>query len=174
MTRPRRIGNPRARDRQAGAADRDDRYYDRLRRKQLRRRQIQDRAAFDPSPPDDDDWTVGDEDTDAVYRLSRPTSVNETLQELVRRRGWEERLQGASAWARWDVIVGEDLAARCEPVRLRDQVLTVRAVNQTWATQLRYMIPHLISNVEASLGERTVREVRIVVGSLEGRERPQG
>lgn len=51
-------------------------------------------------------------------------------------------------------------------------VLTIRAESQIWATQLRYMIPQLRANVEGTLGERTVRDVKIVVGPLEGRERP--
>ncbi len=168
----RRREDPLARDRRAGAADRDERFYERKRRRQEQERRRGERKAFDPSPPEDEDWTIADEDTDGVHRLSRPTRLSESLQEMVRRRGWDERLRGASAWARWDQIVGGQLAARCEPVRLHRGVLTIRAESQIWATQLRYMIPHLISNVDAALGERTVREVRIVVGPLEGRERP--
>jgi predicted nucleic acid-binding Zn ribbon protein len=171
--RPDDRGSQVARDRRATAADRDEHLYERKRAAQRRRRAAAEREAYDPAPPDEEDWTVGAEQTDALLRITPPTTLDETLQELVRRRGWNERLQGASAWARWDRIVGEDLAARCEPVKLLRGVLTIRAESQVWATQLRYMIPQLTANVEAALGERTVREVRIVVGALEGRERPE-
>jgi predicted nucleic acid-binding Zn ribbon protein len=163
-----------SRDRRASAADRDEWLYQRKRRQQARQRAKAERAAYDPAPPDDEDWTIGADDSDGLVRLTPPTGLDESLRELIRRRGWEERLRGASAWARWDHIVGEDLAARCEPVKLVRGVLTIRAESQIWATQLRYMIPQLTANVEASLGAGTVREVRIVVGALEGRDRPDG
>lgn len=161
-----------ARDRRAIAADRDERVYERKRANQARKRSRDERAAFDPAPPDDEDWTVPAEETDALVRVSPPTQLDETLRELIDRRGWGERLRGASAWSRWDQIVGGELAARCEPLRLVRGVLTIRAESQIWATQLRYMIPQLRANVEAALGEKTVRDVKIVVGPLEGRDRP--
>lgn len=162
-----------ARDRRAAAADRDERLYERKRARQARERAAAERAGFDPRPPDDEDWTVGAEDSDALVRLTPPTAVTETLQELIRRRGWTERLRGASAWSRWDTIVGPELAQRCEPVRLVKGVLTVRAESQVWATQLRYMLPQLRGNIEAALGPGSVRDVTVVVGPLEGRDRPE-
>jgi len=170
-----RRGAPRDRtasDRRARAADRDERIYERRRAQQARRRRKAEEADFDPAPPSDDDWTVADEQTDALHRLRAPTPLGDSLEEFVRRRGWQERLRGASAWSRWDAIVGPELAARCEPLKLVRGVLTIRAESQVWATQLRYMIPQLRANVESAIGDGSVREVVIVVGRLEGRERP--
>jgi predicted nucleic acid-binding Zn ribbon protein len=161
-----------ARDRQASAADRDERLYERRRATQSRRRVAADEAAFDPAPPGDEDWTVEVDQSDALRRVAPPTTLDQTLRELVRRRGWEERLRGASAWSRWDAIVGTELAARCEPVRLVRGVLTIRAESQVWATQLRYLVTRLQVNVNEHLGAGSVREVRIVVGALEGRDAP--
>lgn len=164
--------DPLARDRRAGAVDRDRYVYDRRRRTQARQRAQQDRAAFDPAPPTDDDWVVADEDTDGLRRIGAPTPVADTLASYVERRGWGERLRGANAWSRWDEIVGADLADRCEPVRLAGGSLVVRAESQVWATQLRYLLPQLRANVDEVLGPGTVKDVRIVVGPLEGRTEP--
>ena len=157
-----------ARDRKAAAADRDERIYARKRSNLQRRRAQQDRADFDPSPPEDDDWTIAANDSDGLVRITPPSTVGETLTSLIQRRGWDERLRGATAASRWVEIVGERLADRCEPVRLVRGTLTVRAENQVWATQLRYMLPHLRASAEAVLGSGTVKEVTIVVGSLQG------
>lgn len=168
-----RTSDPVAKDRRASAEDRDARLYARKRANQARRRARAERETFDPSPPDGEDWTMGAEDNDGLVRITAPTPIGESLERFVRRRGWDERLRGASAWSQWHAIVGEELAARCEPVRLVRGVLTIRAESQIWATQLRYMIPQLRTNVESALGGGTVREVRIVVGKLEGRDRPE-
>jgi len=161
-------GDAVARDRKAAAADRDERIYARKRANLQRRRAQQDRSSFDPSPPEDDDWTVAATDTDGLVRVTPPTTVGETLHSLIQRRGWDERLRGATAASRWIEIVGEQLADRCEPVRLVHGTLTVRAENQVWATQLRYMLPHLRASAELVLGSGTVKEVTIVVGELQG------
>lgn len=161
-------GDAVARDRKAAAADRDERIYARKRANLQRRRAQQERSGFDPSPPEDDDWTIAANDSDGLVRLAPPTAVGETLQALIQRRGWDERLRGATAASRWVEIVGEQLADRCEPVRLVRGTLTVRAENQVWATQLRYMLPHLRASAELVLGSGTVKEVTVVVGQLQG------
>lgn len=165
--------DPIARARRAGAADRDQHVYERRRRAQARQRAVQDRKAFDPAPPTDDDWVVPDPDTDGLRRIGPPTPVADSLAAYIDRRGWGERLRGADAWSRWDEIVGPDLAARCEPVRLAGGSLVVRAESQAWATQLRYLLPQLRLNTDEVLGAGTVRDVRIVVGPLEGRTAPE-
>jgi predicted nucleic acid-binding Zn ribbon protein len=168
--RPRRE-DPTAEARRASWEDRESSLYARKRAKQARTRAQQERRAFDPAPPGDDDWTVAEEETDGVRRISPPTPVGETLGAFVRRRGWDERLRGATAWTRWPEIVGADLASRCEPVRVAGGTLVVRAENQAWATQLRYLTAQLVDNAERVLGPGTVVEVRIVVGPLEGTPR---
>lgn len=165
--------DPVAEARRAGAQDRDERLYERKRAQQARQRARQDRDSFDPSPPDDEDWTVPEVVTDGVRRISPPEPIGDALERFVARRGWDERLRGANAWARWADIVGGDLAERCEPVRLAGGTLVVRASTQAWATQLRYLTGQLRSNAERLLGPGTVTQVRIVVGPLEGRTAPE-
>lgn len=166
--------DPYAEARRAAAQDRDDRLYARKRYAQRKQRARQDHESFDPAPPSDDDWTVGEEETDGLRRISPPETIGTALDRFVSRRGWDERLRGASAWARWGEIVGADLAQHCEPVRLAGGTLVVRAASQVWATQLRYLDSQLRGNAQRLLGDGTIREVRIVVGPLEGRSEPEG
>jgi predicted nucleic acid-binding Zn ribbon protein len=166
--RPSRRSDPVAETRRAGSADRFDDPYARQRARQSRQRAAKERATFDPSPPTDDDWTIEDEDAAGLRRLAPPTPVGDTLGAFVRRRGWDERLRASTAAARWEDIVGPQLAPRCEPVRIAGGCLVVRAENPTWATQLRYLLPQLQANATEVLGPGAVREVRIVIGPLDG------
>lgn len=166
-------GDGRTDPRRASQSDRDELLYARLRAAQRRARARSDLADYDPAPPTDDDWTVPDEETDGLHRISRPTPVGDLIGDVLDRRGWRERLQASTASQRWADVVGEELAARCEPVRLAGGVLVVRAESQVWASQLRYMLVHLRERAETVLGGGTVREVRLVVGPLEGRSAPE-
>lgn len=115
---------------------------------------------------DADDWTVSDDDRRRP--VSAPSSVGDELAGLVRRRGWHDRLQGVRVFQSWGDIAGPQLAGRCEPVRLAGGTLVVRAESQVWATQLSYMLAALTARAAAVLGAGLVRNVRVVVGPLEG------
>lgn len=143
--------------------------YERKRAQHARERAQLDRRAYDPAAPDPDaEWTIPDDNESGLARTHAPAPVGDALKQFLDRRGWGERLTGATASQRWDDIVGPDLAVRCEPVRLAGGTLVVRAESQVWATQLRYLLPQLVANANEVLGGHQVREVRLVVGPLEG------
>jgi len=131
------------------------------------RRPRRRRAAPD-LPPGPDDWAVGDTDEPHLTRVEGPTALSGELARLARRPGWSERLGAARVQAAWADIVGEELVAHCEPVRLAGRVLVVRAASPVWATQLRYLTTQLIERAEAVLGPGSVRDVNVTVGRLEG------
>jgi len=62
----------------------------------------------------------------------------------------------------WPEVVGDHLAQHCKPRSLRDQVLTIEASDQQWATELKWMTSLLIERCCAALGEDAVTSVRIV------------
>jgi predicted nucleic acid-binding Zn ribbon protein len=120
-------------------------------------------------PPGPDDWTVADSDEPTLTRVEGPAVLSGELARIARRPGWAERLGAVRVWAAWDEMVGPELATHCEPVRLAGRVLVVRCDSPAWSTQLRYLTAQLIERAEAALGPGSVREVRVTVGSLEGR-----
>jgi hypothetical protein len=120
-------------------------------------------------PPGPEDWAVAEEDEPHLTRVEGPSELSGELARLQRRRGWGERLGAARLDAAWEEIVGAELTAHCEPVRLAGGVLVIRAATPVWATQLRYLTVGLVERAQAVLGAGSVRDVSIVVGRLEGR-----
>ena len=126
------------------------------------------RRAAAELPPTPQDWAVAEEDEPHLTRVEGPTELAGELARLARRPGWSERLGAARLEAAWSNIVGPELTAHCEPVRLAGRVLVVRAATPVWATQLRYLTTQLIERTDAVLGTGSVREVNVTVGRLEG------
>jgi hypothetical protein len=122
----------------------------------------------------DDEWAAASEDEPTLTRVDAPTAIGAELARLLGRPGWAERMGAAQVASRWEAIVGAELAQHCEPVRTAGRILTVRAESAAWATQLRYLTTQISERVEAVLGAGSVREVRIVVGRLEGQGSGQG
>jgi predicted nucleic acid-binding Zn ribbon protein len=92
-----------------------------------------------------------------------PQALDSTIGRLVNERGWTTDVAVAGALARWDHIVGPDIAAHCRAERYVDAELTVRADSTAWATQVRLLAPSLVRRLNEELGDGTVRRV-IVVG----------
>jgi predicted nucleic acid-binding Zn ribbon protein len=86
---------------------------------------------------------------------------------LVRRfladRGWEATAATATVLARWEALVGAEIAGHCQPVSLRDGELTLAAESTAWATQLRLPAVRdtLLSRIRAELGPDVVRRIRV-------------
>jgi len=71
-------------------------------------------------------------------------------------------VEGMNAlFVHWPEIVGEQLAMHCKPKAIRDQVLTIEATDQQWATELGWMKSLLIERCCDALGDEAVIDVKI-------------
>jgi predicted nucleic acid-binding Zn ribbon protein len=102
-------------------------------------------------------------------RRREPRAVGAELADLLRARGWDGRLAAARVVARWPEVVGEAVAAHCQPSRLEDGTLHVVADSAAWATQLTYLQGKLLDRLAAECGHGLV--LRIQVRTNEGRPR---
>jgi predicted nucleic acid-binding Zn ribbon protein len=90
--------------------------------------------------------------------------VSEAVEQLVAERGWQERMALGRLKARWPEIVGEQVAARSEPLRLEEGRLTIRVEGGPWAAELALLGSALANSVAHFLGPGRVREVAVVAG----------
>ena len=139
-------------DRGASTAARDQArsLLDRARRNAPARRARQRRT-----PPDEQRWSAAGPDG------RDPASIGASVGDLVRDKEWERPLRAAGILARWDAIVGDDIAAHCRPERLEAGVLTCVAESTSWATQLRLLAPRLLERIGSDLGPGVVTQLRV-------------
>jgi len=76
----------------------------------------------------------------------------------------------ARVQAAWQAVAGPRLAEAAAPVSEHDGVVTVACESAVWAQELELLGPDLLAGMEASLGARSVKQFRFVVGS--GPNRP--
>ncbi|PSL01403.1 putative nucleic acid-binding Zn ribbon protein [Haloactinopolyspora alba] len=91
-----------------------------------------------------------------------PQSLEATMDRLVGEHGWEERLAVHGAVARWDQVVGPDVAAHVRPEGYAEGVLTVRAESTAWATQVRLFAADLVAKLNREVGDGTVVRVQVL------------
>jgi predicted nucleic acid-binding Zn ribbon protein len=60
----------------------------------------------------------------------------------------------------WPEVVGDVIAAECEPVSERAGVVTVVCRSAVWAQELAFMAPDLTERINAALPAPRVRELK--------------
>jgi predicted nucleic acid-binding Zn ribbon protein len=73
-------------------------------------------------------------------------------------------------FARWEELVGVDVAAHAVPKTLRDGVLTVAVDHPAWASSLRLLSADLLRRLAAATGEGTVTELVVTVAGSRSRK----
>ena len=89
-----------------------------------------------------------------------PQPLGATLRTWVASAGAGADLKKATLFARWEKIVGPEVADHCSPVSLTDGELVVEAESTAWATQIRMLAPQLLRRINAEVGDRTVVRIR--------------
>ena len=87
--------------------------------------------------------------------------LSHALLEGARRLGLDHPLATAKVFGTWKELVGEQVAARCEPAGLSQGVLRVWAATPPWAAELRYLAPEVIRRVNAGVGAPVVKELKV-------------
>ncbi len=92
-----------------------------------------------------------------------PRKVSESLDRITRRLGGPSAGVASTVFARWDEVVGPDIAGHARPVSLRAGVLTLAVDHPTWAAQLRFMTADLLARIAAATTAEEVREIHLRV-----------
>lgn len=69
----------------------------------------------------------------------------------------------SAVFARWEAIVGPDVAAHARPLTLRDGVLVIVVDQPAWATELNHLKADLLRRIGEAAGAAEVTEVRVRV-----------
>ncbi|CAM3284531.1 DciA family protein [Stackebrandtia soli] len=90
-----------------------------------------------------------------------PQTLKSLLAKMVSDRGWNTQAAGASLFARWNEIIGPEIADHCRPMGCRDGELSIEAESAAWATQLRLFKPQILAKITAGVGPGIVSRVKI-------------
>lgn len=90
-----------------------------------------------------------------------PSLLGSVVDGLISTRGWSSPVAVGSVIARWDQLVGAQVAAHCRPERFEDGVVDVACDSTAWATNLKLMQPQLMDMFTRELGRGIVTGLRI-------------
>jgi hypothetical protein len=97
-------------------------------------------------------------------------AVGAVVADLLRRNGLEGKCREYMAWQVWGEVVGPQIAARAQPIRIREGVLEVRVDQPVWMQQLQLLKPGILSRLNERLGGPVIRDIFWRRGKIERQE----
>ena len=92
-------------------------------------------------------------------RMKYAEQVGSLLKELLKQPGLGEQITRHQAWLVWDQLVGEQIAARARPLRLRKGVLEVQVDHPVWMQQLQLMKPQILEKISAKIPNAGITDI---------------
>ena len=83
--------------------------------------------------------------------MKKAEKVGSLLKQLLRQPGVGEQISRHQAWLIWDQLVGEQIAQRARPLRLRKGVLEVQVDHPVWMQQLQMLKPKILEKINAKI-----------------------
>ena len=97
-------------------------------------------------------------------RSDLPPRLKDLLGSTAARAGLDDPVSTGAVWARWEEIVGSEVARHAEPTSLKRGVLRIRTESPVWATEIGYLGPEIKRQVNTALGRDLVTEVTVWTG----------
>ncbi|MFH0901746.1 MAG: DUF721 domain-containing protein [Pseudomonadota bacterium] len=98
------------------------------------------------------------------------TPLGQLVAAILKRYGVVEPLQEARIMRAWKSAVGEQIAARAWPERLKGHVLTVGVANSTWVQELSFLKQQIISRLNQGCSDPSlVTDIRFSLASAAAR-----
>ncbi len=88
-----------------------------------------------------------------------PQPLGDVLDVIGRKAAWEPSLSLGAIAARWEQIVGPQVAQHSHIESFDEGKLHVRTDSTAWASQLRLLLPQIEKRVAQELGVKAVRQV---------------
>lgn len=96
--------------------------------------------------------------------------IASSLSRITARLGMANPKQSEAVFSQWDEVVGPQLAGKCQPVNLVDEVLVVEAADSRWATQLKWLAPQLVDKVNDKAGTAAVKRIEVRISGSKPRK----
>jgi len=85
--------------------------------------------------------------------------VGSLLKQILAQPGFGEQITRHQAWLVWDQLVGEQIASRARPLRLRKGVLEVQVDHPVWMQQLQLMKPQILKKITAQIPNAGITDI---------------
>lgn len=100
----------------------------------------------------------------AGYRMRNPRlpqPVGKVMQPIFAADQYREPMLRAMVFEQWDLLVGPEIAAHTEVMKVTADTVVVSCSSTAWATNLRYMQSQILQSIAGRIGANRITKLRI-------------
>ncbi|MDX2481938.1 MAG: DUF721 domain-containing protein [Desulfuromusa sp.] len=91
--------------------------------------------------------------------MKKAEKVGALLKQILGQPGIGEQITRHQAWLVWDQLVGEQIAARARPLKLRKGVLEVQVDHPVWMQQLQMLKPKILEKINTQIPNAGITDI---------------
>jgi len=99
-------------------------------------------------------------------RTKKPLILGNILKSYCNREGLNRRMTEQRLLDVWEEAVGEGVAQRTEPIRIKNRVLFLKVTNSVWMQQLQFMKELIIKKLHEKTGVDFLQDIRFFIGEV--------
>jgi predicted nucleic acid-binding Zn ribbon protein len=97
-----------------------------------------------------------------IRRSSRPEPIGKILKKSLKGLHIDRRIKEESIVLNWSRLVGERIASRANPLKIRDSILFVRVESAPWRNELFFMKRKIMEELNQSVKDNVIRDIVFV------------
>jgi predicted nucleic acid-binding Zn ribbon protein len=94
-----------------------------------------------------------------IRRSNNPERIGKILTKNLRNLGIDRRLKEESIVLNWNRLVGERIASKALPLKVRDSILFVSVENASWRNELFFMKRKIIDELNRSVKDNVIKDI---------------
>lgn len=94
-----------------------------------------------------------------IRRSNNPEPIGKILTKNLKNLGLDRRLKEESIVLNWNRLVGERIASKANPLKVRDSILFVSVENASWRNELFFMKRKIIEELNRSVKGNVIRDI---------------
>jgi predicted nucleic acid-binding Zn ribbon protein len=94
-----------------------------------------------------------------IRRSNNPELIGKILTKNLKNLGLDRRLKEESIVLNWNRLVGERIASKANPLRVKDSILFVSVENASWRNELFFMKRKIIEELNRSVKGNVIRDI---------------
>ncbi|MGI9084715.1 MAG: DUF721 domain-containing protein [Aeromicrobium sp.] len=94
-------------------------------------------------------------------RRDDPARLSDVIGEMIRERGWDERIQAQRVFSDWAGVVGPEIAAHSHVEGFADGIVSIRTDSSAWAKELKMLASRVVHRLNEELGHGTVLRIDV-------------
>lgn len=92
---------------------------------------------------------------------NQPKELSKIIDDLIKDKGWEEKIIEVKLTEIWLEIVGETIANNAKVSKLDDGILTILTESSTWRNELRLRSDEIIDKINKKINKDIIKKLKI-------------